>query len=129
MQNNELGDALRERLNVLEALWQQKDAAAIVDELYTHDTEITGAGTTHLYSGSGALRDLVATLVTDTHAARIRIDRLRRLAENVAYTWVTWELQTDEPAPFHMKSLFVWTLEAQGWRIIADMYADGVISA
>lgn len=126
---DELSVALRERLSVLETLWKEQDASGIVQQLYTHETEITGAGTPELYSGSAALGGLVASLVGDTHSASIRIDRLRALAPSVSYTWVTWDVQPKEGKAFNMKSLFVWKLETQGWRIAADMYADGVIPA
>lgn len=127
LQLNELNVALRERLDVLETLWKQKDASGIVHQLYTDETEITGAGTPELYLGSSAIGDLVAALVGDTRSASIRIDRLRGLAPGVAYTWVTWEVLSNAAETFNMKSLFVWKLESQGWRIVADMYADGVI--
>lgn len=126
-QSDELNVALRERLNVLEMLWKEQDASGIVQQLYTNETEITGAGTPELYSGGSALVDLVAALVGDTRSASIRIDRVRALAPGVAYTWVTWEVQPKDGEAFNMKSLFVWKLESQGWRIAADMYADGVI--
>ncbi|MVW85793.1 DUF4440 domain-containing protein [Pseudomonas sp. PB101] len=127
LQLNELNVALRERLDVLETLWKQKDASAIVHQLYSDETEITGAGASQLYFGSSAIGDLVAALVGDTRSASIRIDRLRALAPGVAYTWVTWEVLSNAAETFNMKSLFVWKLESQGWRIVADMYADGVI--
>lgn len=127
LQSNELNVALRERLDVLETLWKQQDASGIVQQLYTNETEITGAGTPDLYSGSSALGDLVAALVGDTRSASIRIDRLHVLAPGVAYTWVTWEVLSNAEETFNMKSLFIWKLEPQGWRIVADMYADGVI--
>lgn len=126
-QSDELNVALRERLDVLETLWKEQDASGIVQQLYTNETEITGAGTPELYSGGAALGELVATLLGDTRSASIRIDRLRALVPSVAYTWVTWDVQPKDGEAFNMKSLFVWRLESQGWRIAADMYADGVI--
>jgi hypothetical protein len=129
VQLNELGVALRERLNVLETLWLEKNSNEIVHQLYTDETEITGAETDELYSGTGALRELVALLVADTCSAAIRIDRLRPLASDVVYTWVTWDLESKHGEPFNMKSLFIWKRQDQGWRIVADMYAGGVIPA
>lgn len=126
-QSDELNIALRERLDVLETLWKEQDASGIVEELYTNDTEITGAGTPELYSGSAALAELVGGMLGDTRSASIRIDRLRALVPTVAYTWVTWNVQPKDGEVFNMKSLFVWKLESQGWRIAADMYSEGVI--
>ncbi|MEE1925476.1 nuclear transport factor 2 family protein [Pseudomonas sp. 148P] len=124
-----LKNALQGRLDLLQQLWERRDSDAIVRELYTENTEITGAGSAALYSGSVQLRELLAALVTDSRGASIRIDRLTALGDNAAYTWVTWRVLPLDGEAFSMKSLFVWCLVDGAWRVLADMYAEGEIPA
>jgi hypothetical protein len=124
-----LNSALRLRLDLLEDLWRRDDAEGITHELYTDATEITGAGTEALYTGNEALTEVLRGLVSGSESVQIRIDRLHALGELAAYTWVTWTVQVFDGEPFLMKSLFVWELTGKGWRIVADMYAEGEIPA
>lgn len=124
-----LKTALQARLDLLQQLWERRDADAIVRELYTDNTEITGAGSDALYHGNVQLRELLAALTGDTRGASIRIDRLTALGETAAYTWVTWSVLPLEGEAFSMKSLFVWQLIDGDWRVVADMYAEGEIPA
>lgn len=124
-----LKNALQARLDLLQQLWECRDGDAIVRELYTEDTEITGAGSDALYHGSAQLRELLAVLVNDSRGASIRIDRLTELADSAAYTWVTWRVLPLQGEAFSMKSLFVWRRVEGDWRVVADMYAEGEIPA
>lgn len=124
-----LTKVLQARLDLLQELWQRRDAKAIVRELYTEKTEITGAGSDELYRGTEQLLQLVVALVSDSSGASIRIDRLSALGDTAAYTWVTWRVVPLQGEAFSMKSLFVWALDDSGWRIVADMYAEGEIPA
>lgn len=124
-----LKTALQARLDLLQTLWARRDADAIVRELYTDATEITGAGSDALYHGTAQLRELLTALVTDSRGASIRIDRLTALGDSAAYTWVTWHVLPLQGEAFAMKSLFVWALSDGQWRVIADMYAEGEIPA
>ncbi len=120
--------ALQARLDLLQTLWALGDAAGIVAELYTEHTEITGAGNDALFQGPAALQALMTEMVEGSRGASIRIDRLRTLGECAAYTWVTWHVLPVQGEAFAMKSLFVWQLTEAGWRIVADMYAEGQIN-
>ncbi|ENL6836246.1 nuclear transport factor 2 family protein, partial [Pseudomonas aeruginosa] len=120
-------NALRERLDVVEAKWAKKDAAGIVQETYVPETEITGEQTPALYTGSVQLNELVTSLVKDSKSASIVLNRVTPLGKDAAYTWVTWNVVPTAGEPFKMKSLFVWKLTPKGWRIVADMYASGEI--
>ncbi|GBL56313.1 protein of unknown function [Pseudomonas citronellolis] len=124
-----LKSALRERLDVLQSLWMRRDAEGIVNELYTQTTEIAGPGSEPLLQGSDVLVGLVRSLVDDSRGAAIRIDRIHSLGGAAAYTWVTWSVLPRDGEAFSMKSLFVWVLTDSGWRIAADMYAEGEIPA
>ncbi len=124
-----LKNALQARLDLLQQLWERRDSDAIVRELYTESTEITGAGSAALYSGSVQLRELLAALVKDSRGASVRIDRLSTLGDNAAYTWVTWRVLPLDGEAFSMKSLFVWGRVDGAWRVLADMYAEGEIPA
>ncbi|MHA6197846.1 nuclear transport factor 2 family protein [Pseudomonas wadenswilerensis] len=124
-----LKNVLQARLDLLQQLWERRDSDAIVRELYTENTEITGAGSDALYHGSAQLRELLAALVNDSRGASIRIDRLTALGDSAAYTWVTWSVLPLEGEAFSMKSLFVWGLVDGDWRVLADMYAEGEIPA
>lgn len=124
-----LKNALQARLDLLQQLWERRDSTAIVRELYTQDTEITGAGSAALYHGTEQLLELLSALVNDSRGASIRIDRLASLGDNAAYTWVTWRVLPLEGEAFSMKSLFVWRLLDGEWRVLADMYAEGEIPA
>ncbi len=124
-----LKNALQARLDLLQQLWERRDSTAIVRELYTQDTEITGAGSAALYHGTEQLQELLAALVNDSRGASIRIDRLADLGDSAAYTWVTWRVLPLEGEAFSMKSLFVWRLLDGEWRVLADMYAEGEIPA
>lgn len=124
-----LKKALQARLDLLQQLWERRDADAIVRELYTADTEITGAGSDALYHGTAQLQALLALLVNDSRGASIRIDRLTELGESAAYTWVTWRVLPLAGEAFAMKSLFVWQRLDGDWRVVADMYAEGEIPA
>lgn len=127
MQLINMKNDLQQRLDVLAALWESKDAQGIVRECYVDHTEITGAGTPELFTGKQALTELVSGLLQSSRSAQIRIDRCTALTPGTAYTWVTWDVTTDEQEVFNMKSLFVWQQFSEGWRIVADMYAEGVI--
>lgn len=61
-------------------------------------------------------------------SAKVELDRVTPLGEDTADSWGTWTVQPNEGAPFNMKSLFVWKRTGKGWRIVADMYASGVIA-
>lgn len=121
--------ALQERLDVLQQLWAASDASGIVAQLYTPHTQITGAGTEPLYSGIAPLTELVDALLAEPSQAHIRLDRVVPLARPAAFSWVTWQVQPDAGQAFKMKSLFVWQRTPDGWRIVADMYAEGEIPA
>ncbi len=123
----ELTQALRERLDVVETKWGQKDAAGIVAETYLSETEITGEQTPTLYTGTAQLTELVESLVKDSKSADIALNRVTALDKDSAYSWVTWTVVPNEGEPFKMKSLFVWKKTPQGWRVVADMYASGEI--
>jgi len=84
-----LKNALQARLDLLQQLWARRDGDAIVRELYTENTEITGAGSAALYHGTAQLQELLAVLVNDSRGVSIRIDRLAELGDSAAYTWVT----------------------------------------
>ncbi|CAH0143497.1 hypothetical protein SRABI70_00345 [Pseudomonas sp. Bi70] len=129
MRFQEVKSALQERLSTLETLWQKRDYRGIVRELYTDSTEVTGAGNDLIYSGTEELESLVEDLVGGSSGASIRIDRLTPLGDSAAYTWVTWDIKPVDGESFSMKSLFVWSLCKEGWRIVADMYAEGEIPA
>ncbi|MED5611962.1 DUF4440 domain-containing protein [Pseudomonas sp. JH-2] len=124
-----LKSALRERLDVLQALWMRRDAKGIVDALYTQTTEIAGPGNEPLVQGPEELAGLVRALVDGSRGAAIRLDRIHALGGAAAYTWVTWSVLPLDGEAFSMKSLFVWVLTDSGWRIAADMYAEGEIPA
>lgn len=124
---SELTKALRERLDLVETKWTEKDAVGIVRETYVPETEITGEQTEPLYSGTAQLTELVESLVKDSKSAEIAINRVTPLGKDNAYSWVTWTVVPNEGEPFKMKSLFVWKQTAQGWRVVADMYASGEI--
>ncbi len=123
----QLHAALRERLDVLEQCWLAADAPAIVEQLYTEQTQITGPGEAPVYQGTRQLTELVGALIAETVKATLRIDHVQPLAQDAAYSWVTWHVQPREGEPFKMKSLFVWERTAEGWRLQADMYAEGEI--
>jgi len=123
----ELTQALRERLDVVEAKWGQKDAAGIVKETYLPETTITGEQSAPLYTGTAQLTELVESLVKDSKSADIAIDRVTALGQDAAYSWVTWTVVPNQGETFKMKSLFVWKQTPQGWRVVADMYAAGEI--
>lgn len=124
---SELTQALRERLDVVEAKWGQKDAAGIVAETYVPETEITGEQSTPLYTGTAQLTELIETLVKDSKSADIALNRVTALGKDAAYSWVTWTVVPNQGETFKMKSLFVWKQTPQGWRVVADMYAAGEI--
>lgn len=123
----ELTQALRERLDLVETKWGQKDAAGIVKETYLPETEITGEQTPTLYTGTAQLTELIETLVKDSKSTDIALNRVTALDKDSAYSWVTWTVVPNEGEPFKMKSLFVWKKTPQGWRVVADMYASGEI--
>ena len=124
-----LKNALQARLDRLQQLWERRDGDAIVRELYTEHTEITGAGSDGLYHGTAQLQELLAALVNDSRGASIRIDRVTGLGDSAAYTWVTWQVLPLAGEAFSMKSLFVWGRVNGEWRVLADMYAEGEIPA
>jgi len=124
---DELSQALRERLDLVETKWAEKDATGIVRETYVAETEITGEQTEPLFTGTEQLTELVDSLVQDSRSARIVLNRVTPLGADSAYSWVTWTVQPNEGEAFKMKSLFVWKHTPEGWRVVADMYATGEI--
>ncbi|WP_455286852.1 YybH family protein [Cupriavidus necator] len=121
--------ALRQQLRIIEQKWQSGDAKGLVDAAYTEQTSITGEGTPELYVGKAQLHTLVSGLLSEPSSAAITVKRTQVLNPNAAYTWVTWDVRPKNAGqkPFQMKSLFVWARTGAGWRIVADMYANGFI--
>lgn len=116
------------KLHGIASLWPKKDAQAVVDAVYTEQTEITGEGVEELYKGKKQLAGLVAHLMEGSKSTTINLDRLVQLSDSSAYTWVTWNVTpAGDEAPFKMKSLFVWKKENGNWFIVADMFASGAI--
>ncbi|MFJ4443382.1 DUF4440 domain-containing protein [Pseudomonas sp. NPDC089422] len=116
------------KLQGIASMWPMKDAKAVVDKVYTEQTEITGEGVNELYKGKAQLTGLVSHLMESSRSTLIHLDRLQQIGDDAAYTWVTWDVTpADDEAPFKMKSLFVWKKEHGDWFIVADMFAAGAI--
>lgn len=116
------------KLQRIASLWPKKDAKAVVDEVYTEQTEITGEGVDELYRGKAELTGLISHLMEGAKNTVIHLDRIQQMGADAAYTWVTWNVTpTGNEAPFKMKSLFVWKKERGEWFIVADMFASGSI--
>ncbi|MCG2575120.1 nuclear transport factor 2 family protein [Acinetobacter sp. ME22] len=120
--------SLNTKLELLQKLWKKKDIQAIFDQLYTDKTEISGQGTTNLFTGKDALTMLLQELVEGSSAVNLSIFKSTELNNQLILTWVNWTVYTDDKnSYFTMKSLFLWQEINQDWKIIADMYADEAI--
>jgi hypothetical protein len=116
------------KLQHLAKTWADKSPEDIVKSMYVDETEITGEGVPELYTGHQALVGLVGHLMEISKSTTIDLNRFRQLTDDVAYTWVTWNVTpADSSAPFQMKSLFVWKKTGNDWRIVADMFANGAM--
>lgn len=117
-----------DKLQGIASLWPKKDAKAVVEKVYTEQTEITGEGVNELYKGKAQLTVLVSHLMEGSRSTIIHLDRLQQIGDDAAYSWVTWDVTpVGNEAPFKMKSLFVWKKEQGDWFIVADMFASGAI--
>ncbi|MFF7065631.1 DUF4440 domain-containing protein [Pseudomonas sp. NPDC008258] len=117
------------KLQGIAGLWSKKDAKAVVDEVYTEQTEITGEGVNQLYKGKAQLTELLSRLMEGSRSTVLHLDRLQQIGDDAAYTWVTWDVTpVGDELPFKMKSLFVWKKEHGAWYIVADMFAAGAIA-
>ena len=120
---------LNTKLELLQTLWKQKDVQGIFDHLYVDKTEISGQGTTELYTGNNKLINLLIDLVEGSCDVNLRIFKSTELSKQLILTWVNWTVYTDDRNDhFTMKSLFLWQEIDQDWKIIADMYADDAIN-
>ncbi|MDO7353356.1 hypothetical protein Q5X30_08020 [Acinetobacter baumannii] len=120
---------LNTKLEFLQTLWKQKDVQGIFDHLYVDKTEISGQGTTELYTGKNKLINLLKDLVEGSCDINLRIFKSTELSKQLILTWVNWIVYTDDRNDhFTMKSLFLWQEIDQDWKIIADMYADDAIN-
>lgn len=120
---------LNTKLETLQTLWKQKDVQGIFDHLYVDKTEISGQGTTDLYTGKNKLIALLGDLVEGSCEVNLRIFKSTELSKQLILTWVNWTVYTnDRNDHFPMKSLFLWQEIDQDWKIIADMYADEAIN-
>ncbi len=120
---------LNTKLETLQTLWKQKDVKGIFDHLYVDKTEISGQGTTDLYSGKNKLITLLENLVESSCDINLHIFKSTELSKQLILTWVNWKVYTtDRNDYFTMKSLFLWQKIDQDWKIIADMYADEAIN-
>lgn len=120
---------LNTKLETLQMLWKQKDIQGIFDHLYVNKTEISGQGTTDLYTGENKLINLLKDLVEGSCDINLRIFKSTELSKQLILTWVNWTVYTnDRNDHFTMKSLFLWQEIDQDWKIIADMYADEAIN-
>ncbi|EOH6035943.1 hypothetical protein NQ810_15375 [Acinetobacter baumannii] len=120
---------LNTKLELLQTLWKQKDEQGIFDHLYVDKTEISGQGTTELYTGKNKLINLLKDLVEGSYDVNLRIFKSTELSKQLILTWVNWTVYTDDRNDhFTMKSLFLWQEIDQDWKIIADMYADDAIN-
>ncbi|MDV7414020.1 hypothetical protein R4482_01405 [Acinetobacter baumannii] len=120
---------LNTKLETLQMLWKQKDIQGIFDHLYVDKTEISGQGTTELYTGENKLINLLKDLVEGSCDINLRIFKSTELNKQLILTWVNWTVYTnDRNDHFTMKSLFLWQEIDQDWKIIADMYADEAIN-
>ncbi|HBN5964192.1 TPA: hypothetical protein L3H12_000882 [Acinetobacter baumannii] len=120
---------LNTKLEFLQTLWKQKDVQGIFDHLYVDKTEISGQGTTELYTGKNKLINLLKDLVEGSCDINLRIFKSTELSKQLILTWVNWIVYTDDRNDhFTMKSLFLWQEIDQDWKIIADMYADDGIN-
>lgn len=120
---------LNTKLETLQTLWKQKDVKGIFDHLYVDKTEISGQGTTDLYSGKNKLITLLENLVESSCDVNLHIFKSTELSKELILTWVNWKVYTtDRNDYFTMKSLFLWQKIDQDWKIIADMYADEAIN-
>lgn len=121
-------EQISSKLQHLAKTWADKKPEDIVKSMYVDDTEITGEGVPELYTGHQALVGLVGHLMETSKSTTIDLNRFKQLTDDVAYTWVTWNVTpADSSAPFQMKSLFVWKKIGNDWRIVADMFANGAM--
>ncbi|MHA3082883.1 hypothetical protein ACX1NX_06865 [Acinetobacter sp. ANC 5383] len=125
---NHIQQMLHQKLHTLEQLWAQKQGTEIYHQLYDATTQISGQGTTQLFSGQSELLELVQSLLEHAETAKLELVSYSQASPEIALSWVNWHLQTQDGSTFSMKSLFVWKNLTQGWRIIADMYAEEALS-
>lgn len=125
---NKNEEQISSKLQHLAKIWGDKQPENVVKSMYVDETEITGEGVAELYSGHEALVGLVGHLMESSKSTTIELNRFKQLSDDVAYTWVTWNVApADSSSPFQMKSLFVWKKTGSDWRIVADMFANGAM--
>ncbi|MBN3786486.1 DUF4440 domain-containing protein [Burkholderia sp. Ac-20353] len=117
---------LQARLAVIETSWAKHDARSVAD-VYAPSAMATGQDTPDVAQGRSGIQGLVTELMKGTKSTHIEIYEAKRLSQEVAVSWVTWNVVTDDPAKpgFKTKSLFVWQKINGTWLIIRDMYAMG----
>lgn len=125
---NQIQQMLHQKLHALEQLWAQKQGTEIYHQLYDATTQISGQGTAQLFSGQSELLELVQSLLEHAETAKLELVSYLQPSPEIVLSWVNWHLQAQDGSTFSMKSLFVWKNLAQGWRIIADMYAEEALS-
>lgn len=117
------------KLELLAKLWKQKDVEGIFNLLYVGETEISGQGTTNLFTGKANLTGLLHELVNGSTSVNLSIFKSTELSSGLVLTWTNWKVSThNENNNFTIKSLFLWKKIEDDWKIIADMYADHALS-
>lgn len=123
--------AVAKKLARVEQVWPSQNAKALVADLYTPNTEITGEGMPEVARGTAQLTGLVQHLMDGAKSTKISLNKFVQLDPDHAWSWVTWDVvpRDAKEKPFKMKSLFVWEKYKGDWRIAADLFANGEIPA
>lgn len=111
----------------LAADWPQHDARALGQTYFTQDVTLLGEGGKQFTRGQQELQAVLGELFSLAPQVRLEVRHVNVLANGVAYAWVVWYCNPGqaEPAPFKVRSLYVWKREAGRWKIAADAYSMG----
>lgn len=118
---------IRQQLKLIEEKWAGKDADAIHRQVFMADAVVSGEGMPAPARGGAALRQLLAGMVADAKSVKLVVDGGRALGPAATLTWMTWIVtpRAEGSPEMRMQSLTVWNKTPEGWKIAADMFAQG----
>jgi len=125
----DVSEQIQQRANALAADWTKHDAKAMAANYFTKDVTVHGEGNAQFVSGTAQMEKTLEELFKVAPKAKLDVHMAKSLGPDIAYGWVVWNCNYDQPAKsqFKVRSLYVFKKEGGQWKIAADSYSMGGI--
>jgi ketosteroid isomerase-like protein len=113
-------------LQQLEQRWNAGDHHGVA-AFFGAQARLAGEGAPKSVHGKAALDKNMQELVQQAPKIRIELKEYRATSGSSAYTWLLWHIQPTkaDEKPMTMRSLTVWSRQADGLKIRSDSYSVG----